>query len=242
MKSSYKNKKEFIFGSFVYSYILIKQDRKTLSLTVTPDLEIYVKTPYKVDDERIETFLKRKWFWLEKQLSFFGKYKRKKYKREYISGESLRYLGKQHKLIVKNSREDKVVLFRGILLVYSTKKITNSLYTKKLISDWYNIKSNLIFNERFKEVSKNFDYKDMPTLGFREMKLRWGSFMSKNKVLLNPKLIYTSKDCIDYVITHEMCHVKYKNHNKRFFDFLNTKYPNWEKTKEKLEITGSLIQ
>ena len=69
--------KEFIFGTFVYEYQLIKQDRKTLSLTVTPDLRIVLKCPVQTDNERIETFLQKKWFWLEKQLSFFKKYQRK---------------------------------------------------------------------------------------------------------------------------------------------------------------------
>jgi hypothetical protein len=61
--------KEFIFGTFIYEYQLIKQDRKTLSLTVTPDLNIIVKCSHNTDNERIENFLKKKWFWLEKQLS-----------------------------------------------------------------------------------------------------------------------------------------------------------------------------
>lgn len=56
--------KEFIFGTFIYEYQLIKQDRKTLSLTVTPDLRIIVKCPIEADSKRIETFLKKKWFWL----------------------------------------------------------------------------------------------------------------------------------------------------------------------------------
>jgi len=125
--------------------------------------------------------------------------------------------------------------------VSTTNKVTNGVYTKKLISTWYDKKVDKIFQERFESMKKNFDYKDMPNLGYREMKLRWGSFMNKNKVLLNPKLIYMSKDCIDYVITHEMCHVKYKKHDKRFFKFLSEKYPGWEEIKERLEITGSLI-
>ena len=74
--------KEFIFGTFIYEYQLIKQDRKTLSLTVTPDLRLIVKCPFKAESERIETFLQKKWFWLEKQLSFFKKYQRKTYEKE----------------------------------------------------------------------------------------------------------------------------------------------------------------
>ncbi len=61
----------FTFGSFVYDYELIRQNRKTLSLTVTPDLRLILKCPTQSDMARIEAFLQKKWFWLEKQLSFF---------------------------------------------------------------------------------------------------------------------------------------------------------------------------
>ena len=81
----------------------------------------------------------------------------------------------------------------------------------------------------------------MPILAIREMQKRWGSFLDNGKVVLNPKLIHTPKDCIDYVIVHELCHVKYKNHNQNFYKFLKKKYPKWEKVKDKLETIGVQI-
>ncbi len=81
----------------------------------------------------------------------------------------------------------------------------------------------------------------MPTLAVRDMKRRWGSFLNKEKILLNPRLIHVSKDCIDYVVVHELCHMRYKNHDKKFFGFLDEKYPKWEKVKEKLEVLGAHI-
>ncbi len=241
MKSLYSVNRQFKFGSFIYDYNLLRQDRKTLSLTVTPDLNICVKTPNNADDERIELFLRRKWLWLEKQLKFFGKYKRKKYQREYISGESFHYLGRQHRLIVKNGSENKVAFIRGILSVLTIGLVSDGEYNKALIEMWIEERISKIFNERFEVVKKRFDYKKMPKLGIREMKRRWGSFLNKKKVLLNPKLIHMPKDCIDYVITHELCHMRYKNHDKKFFALLYEKYPKWQKTKEKLEEIGALI-
>ncbi len=241
MKSSPSRKKEFIFGSYVYHYDLVMQDRKSLSLTVTPDLQICVKCPHKADEDRLETFLKRKWFWLEKQLSFFRKYQRKTYQKEYISGEGFLYLGKQYKLLVKRASEDKVSMTKGLLVVYTTKSVQDGKHTKRLIDAWYREKTERIFTDRFDEMKFKFDYKKMPELAIREMQKRWGSFLENGKVVLNPKLIHTSKDCIDYVIVHELCHVKYKNHNKLFYTFLKKKYPKWEKVKEKLETIGIQI-
>lgn len=231
--------KEFMFGTFVYEYQLIKQDRKTLSLTVTPDLRIIVKCPHKADSERIDTFLQKKWFWLEKQLSFFKKYQRKIYEKEYISGEGFLYLGRQYKLIVRRGKEDNVSLTRGQLVVHTTKEVTNGRHNKKLINIWFIDKTDTIFQSRFSEMLTRFEYKNTPALSIREMKKRWGSFLNKDKIFLNPKLIHTSKDCIDYVIVHELCHLKYKNHNTQFWKLLDEKYPKWERVKDKLETTGA---
>lgn len=238
MKSSPNKQKEFIFGSFVYCYDLIVQDRKTLSLTVTPDMRICVKCPHNTAEERVEQFLKKKWFWLQKQLHFFGKHQRKAYVKEYVSGESFHYLGRQHQLIVKRGAEDKVSLLRGVLMVQTTKAVSDNKYVQKLVTKWFDQRRNYVFAERFDEMKKRFGYKHMPALSVRDMKKRWGSFANKEKIILHPKLIHVSKDCIDYVIVHELCHMRYKNHDKKFFTFLEEKYPKWEKVKSKLEMVG----
>ncbi|MFA6375867.1 MAG: SprT family zinc-dependent metalloprotease [Candidatus Paceibacterota bacterium] len=232
---------KFVFGSFIYSYELIKQKRKTLSLTVTPDLKLILKCPIEVSPERIEIFLKRKWFWLEKQLGFFKKYQRKSYKKDYVSGEAFFYLGRQYRLLVKHTEKNRVALTNGKLIIDTQNSISNSNYNKKLLDEWYYKKMESIFPERITAINDRFNSKQPPKLIIKKMDKRWGSFLKNNKIILNPKLIYVSKDCIDYVITHELCHSKYKNHDKNFFNLLEKKYPNWQKTKEKLEIQGSTI-
>jgi len=241
MRSSLRQHKEFVFGSFVYPYDLMKQDRKTLSLTVMPDMQICVKCPYVADEERIERFLKKKWFWLQKQLNFFSQYQRRAYTREYVSGESFYYLGRQHKLVVRRSANDQVSLLRGVLMVTTTKPLADSSHTQKLVSGWYKQKRDLVFADRFNEMLQRFDYARTPMLVVRAMKRRWGSFVSQDKIILNPKLIYVPKDCIDYVIVHELCHLSYKSHDRKFFALLEAKCPTWKKKKDKLEAVGAHV-
>ena len=156
MSSSFSGKKEFIFGSFVYHYDLVMQDRKTLSLTVKPNLGITLKCPHGAGEERVEIFLKKKWFWLEKQLSFFKKYQRKVYQKEYVSGEGFLYLGKQYKLMVKKSDEVRVLMTKGLLLVETKKDVADGRYTKKLVSCWYSKNIARVFAERYKQVLSRF--------------------------------------------------------------------------------------
>lgn len=228
--------KKFVYGSYVYEYELIRQERKTLSLTVRPDLTILLKSPHEATDERIEQFLKRKWSWLEKQLTMFKKYKSKVYEKEYLSGESFLYLGRQYKLKVERANEEKVFLFKGKILLQTVNKVSNTSCNKRLLDSWYRKNRKRIFEIRFKKMTERFEYRHMPELVIRDMKKRWGSFFNHEKIFLNPKLIHASTDCIDYVIVHELCHMQYKNHDKKFYKLLEEKYPKWEKIKNKLEM------
>lgn len=230
------NFKIFNYGNYSYQYNVLYQDRKTIALTVKPDKGIILKCPYAIDEQYINNFLKRKWLWLNTQLDFFERTSKKKYKREYVSGETFLYLGKQYKLIVKKSTMCSLKLSRGVFLLQTNKSVRDSKQNKKIIDQWFKNKAQEVFSERFIEVKKRFDYQAMPNLEIRNMPKRWGSFVSKKKIILNPKLIHASKDCIDYVITHELCHMKFNNHSKLYWNFLNQKYPNWDKVKEKLEV------
>lgn len=227
---------EFIYGKYKYSYALIRQERKTLSLTVRPDLSIVVKCPIGASQSRTEDLLKRKWSWLEKQLAYFKKFQKTKGAKEYVSGESFLYLGRQYQLLVRRAAVDKVVLQKGKLVFYSSLSENNKNYTKRFVDQWYKNRTREIFEERFLAMYNKFGYAKMPRLKIQKLEKKWGSCFKGKVITLNPLLIQAPKNCIDYVITHELCHLQYKNHDKRFYALLDAKFPKWEKVKEMLEM------
>ena len=227
--------KDFNYGNYSYRYELMPQARKTLSLTVRPDMGIVVRCPEYAPEERINEFLKRKWIWLSKQLKFFARFQRTIYEREYVSGESFMYLGRQYELIVKRGEDNQVSLTKGKLVVTTKRPVSDSSHNKYLIEKWYQERAESVFDDLYGEALTRFDYKHKPELILRKMNKRWGSFTGNRRIILNPRLIFSSKDCIDYVITHELCHLRYKNHSKTFFRYLKSKMPDWEKRKDRLE-------
>jgi len=229
-------KQIFNYGKYSYEYFLIKQVRKTVSLNVYPNFKIVLKCPNDYTSEKIDKFLKKKWPWLERQIKYFKKYQKISTIKEYVSGESFLYLGRQYKLIVKRGKEDKVSLNHGQLLLLTTRKVADKKYNKKLLQEWYQTRINKIFYEQYQVVLKKFRYNFEPQLITREMNKRWGSFLNHKKIILNPKLIQAPKECIDYVITHELCHMKHKKHDTKFYQALRTRIPNWKEVKEKLEL------
>lgn len=229
-------KQVFRYGKYTYDYYLIKEARKTISLTVKPDLTLVVKSPLKYSQEKINNFLKRKWIWIEKQLAFFKKFQSNGREKEYISGESFLYLGRQYKLLVKKAQRSGVKLDHGKIILNTTDEVANGENNKKILHKWYKEKTEYVFRERYKIVLYNFEYDTVPNLALKKMDKRWGSFVSNKKIILNPKLIHAPKYCIDYVITHELCHLERKRHDAKFYKLLESKIPNWTKIKEKLEL------
>ncbi|PIZ74797.1 hypothetical protein COY07_00140 [Candidatus Peregrinibacteria bacterium CG_4_10_14_0_2_um_filter_43_11] len=229
-------KETFTYGKYSYEYYLIKQDRKTVSLIVQPNLTIILKCPMDYKMDKIERFLKKKWSWLEKQLNYFKKYKKSLQEKDYVSGESFLYLGRQYKIIIKKTEKNSVTLAKNQIHIFTTKAVNNSQKNKRLLEKWYEERTSLIFKKQLKETIKKFNYDFLPKLIIRKMNKRWGSYLQNKKIILNPELIKASKDCIDYVITHELCHISHKKHDQNFFKMMDSKIPNWERVKEKLEL------
>jgi hypothetical protein len=222
----------FNYGSDKFEYYLLREERKTLRLTVYPNLKIVLFCPLDYSEEKIVKFLKRKYVWLKKQIKEFKRLKPNNGIKEYVSGESFLYLGRQHKLIVKKTGQNKVQFKNGEIIL-ETKNINEN---KQILEKWYINRANKIFKERYNLMLKKFNYNFTPDLAIRKMNKRWGSFLTKKKILLNPELIKTSKECIDYVIAHELCHMKHQNHSKAYYRFLSSKCHDWKTIKEKLEL------
>jgi len=67
------------------------------------------------------------------------------------------------------------------------------------------------------------------------MSKRWGSWTRRSGVWLNPELMKAPASCIDYVVTHELCHAVHGNHSKKFYELLRRVMPDWEQRKARLE-------
>jgi predicted metal-dependent hydrolase len=221
------------FGSKTINFRLEYSDRKSLGITVTPEMEVLVKAPKDTSMEKVKEKIRKKAPWIIKQQSFFLSFQPKTPQRKYISGETHLYLGRQYRLLIQIGKEE-FVKPQGKFIIVETSEKTR---VKNLLDNWYSqnarIKFPLIaapFIERFKK------YKVEPSsIVLREMPTRWGSCTSKDKIILNPELIKAPKGCIEYVIIHELCHLIHHDHTQKFIDLQTKEMKDWEKWKMKLE-------
>src|SRR5690606_812861 len=136
--------------------------------------------------------------------------------------------GRQYRLKVIKGIKEEVKLIGKYLWVHVSDK--DDLHQiKKLIDKWYREHAQNKFTERFEIIFPRFKKEGikLPLLQLKVMSKRWGSYIF-GKIILNIKLVEAPVHCIDYIITHELCHVKNPNHGKTFYQSLNKAMPDWQ--------------
>lgn len=215
------------------------KERKSIRVSVKPDLEVEILAPLGTKDEKIKEIVLKRASWILKEQEYFKKFLPRLTPRYYVSGETHRYLGRQYRLKVIAADKNNVKL-KGKFIYINTINKLNREYNKELLYEWYKEHAIKKFNELFEtcyEKVRKYDI-EKPTWSIRKMKLRWGSYdPKKNNINLNIELIKASIYGIEYVIMHELCHIKHLNHNKEFYKFLSLVMPEWKDRKEKLENT-----
>lgn len=220
----------------VFDNITIKYStqRRSIAIIVCPDLTIKILAPQKTTDERIKEILTKKQNWITKKLRNYRDAKTLITKLESIDdGQSIYYIGQKTILRIMNQNQNNIILDNNIMAIYSS-------YNKALVlvNQWLKVNAAKVFTQRletcFALFSKKFDYQ-LPQLKIRRMKCRWGSMSSSGIMVLNLCLICVPIECIDYVIMHELCHMKYQNHGIKFHRLQAYFTPNYKEIKKKLE-------
>jgi len=223
------------YGTAVIEYTLTWSPRRTLSVSVHAD-GVSVVAPEGVDVCAVDERVKRRARWILRQQRRFAEYKPKTPARRFVRGETHRYLGRQYRLKIEPSQEDRVRIQSGRLVVESCRPNDNSR-TAELVAQWMRQRASEVLRERYEAAAPIAERLRIPKpqLMICLMQKRWGSHTPGGRIILNTRLIAARRDCIDYVIVHELCHVVEPNHSARFFRLLRRFMPDWEERKEMLE-------
>jgi hypothetical protein len=202
--------------------------RKTLAITVHPDLSVVVAAPDGTQPAAIRDRVQKRAPWIRTAWREFELYLPKQPPRRYVSGETHRYLGRQYRLKVRPARVESAKLERGYLSV-TCPRASDSEIVKRLVQDWYQRHAQRVFNERLLVCGKVVKREKLPTpaVHVRRLAKRWGSCTRSGGIILNVELVKAPKDCIDYVILHELCHLKEHHHGPRFWRLLDRLMPDW---------------
>lgn len=221
------------FGSKEIRFNLSHSERKSLGITVTPDMDVLVKAPIDAPIDKILGKVKKKAAWIIKQQSLFLVFQPKMPERRYVSGETHLYLGRQYRLKITVGEND-VVMHRGSFIEVITNDKSKA---GELLKQWYRLKAKEKFATIAQPLVERFKkhHKEPTGLFIQDMPTRWGSCTTKGKIILNPELIKAPRHCIEYVIIHELCHLVHHDHTQKFIDLQTREMRDWEKWKNKLE-------
>ena len=225
------------YGKNKISFLLNQDNRKSLKISVSPDMSIQVAAPNNIPEYKIIGKVQKKGGWIIKKLEYFRAFHPLRPPKKYVSGESHRYLGRQYRLKVMPNHKDEVKLDGRYLYLYTRNK-DNAKHNKEVLCGWYREKAMNRFQRMFEALYQRLKKYELnePKLKVKTMKSRWGSCSArKETVTLNTELIKVPSHCIEYVIIHELCHMKHLNHNRSFYDFLALVMPDWIERKKRLE-------
>ena len=213
---------------------IVRKDVKNITLKVRPNGEAILTTPKAASDEHIKFIIEKRAKWIAQKRAFFASFKTPQ--KEYVSGEDFRYLGRNYRLKVLQSKEERVKLQRGYLELFVKDK-SDIKRKENLVYEWYYEKATLYFFNILQEFNKIVK-QDIKSVKIRQMKTRWGSCNPyKSYINLNIELIKKPRACIEYVVFHELVHLLHPDHSKKFYDYLTLYMPDWQKRKEILERT-----
>ena len=226
---------EIVFGTETFSYeIRFLPTRRTLGIEVHPDLSVVVRAPADCDLDTIQARVGKRASWISKQLTNFQRYSPRTPARQYVSGETHLYLGRQYRLKIVTGEFVPVKMNRGHLVLTLPGKAKPDR-VKALLYRWYLDHARRVFIEVLDELLPRFKGHQRPRLIVRAMQSRWGSLSQAGTMTLNANLVRAPRACIEYVVAHELCHLKHRDHDARFCRLRGQVMPDWEKRKQLLE-------
>lgn len=230
-------KRSVQYGAHVIGFSVVRRDRRTLEIAVEPDASVVVAAPTSATPEAIDAKVRKRAAWIRRQQRYFMQFLPRTTERRYLAGETHLYLGRQHRLKIELGEPEDVKVARGFIIV-TTRSPKLPEHIEALVEGWYRERAHLKFVERLEINLGRFADPDAHRpkgLIIRKIRQRWGSMSAAGRLLLNLRLIEAPTNSIDYVITHELCHLSEPSHGPKFFALLTQVMPDWPKRKQRLE-------
>ena len=237
-------RQSFKYGSDRISYDVLFTPTKNrkVSIHVHPDGSVQVDAPAGEDLEKVHDAVLKRARWVKRHVDAARKQMDQVLPRHYVSGESLFYLGRRYQLKVKDQTEadPSIKLLRGQIRVETRARDADSI--KQHLRDWYRTRATDVFSRRLAVIAERVVWlDDAPEWRLMRMRKQWGSCSPAGTILLNPHLVKAPRDCVDYVICHELCHLQEHNHSPRYYRLLSQVMPGWQQVKARLDGMAELL-
>jgi predicted metal-dependent hydrolase len=233
-----------VYGDERIPYEVQSDEKRTrkIAIHVYPDGSVSVDAPPDYDASDIRAAVQRRARWVSSHVAEARARFTHVRPREYVSGEQVLYLGRRYVLkVVRTSVSPGPVKLRaGRVEVESTSG--NPDEVKGRLRGWYRAKARDFFARRLDELSHRLHWVG-PTPPFRllGMTRQWGSCSPSGEIILNPHLIKAPRECVEYVLVHELAHLSHHDHGPEFWRLVEKAIPEWRFHKRKLDGMAELF-
>lgn len=227
-----------IYGNHNIRYNVKVDERRTTSIAIRVGLDgsVVVHAPPGFDDAAIQQAVQKRARWVVGHVDEAKARHAHARPREYVSGEEIRYLGRNYVLkVMPVDQKPGAVQLSGNRLIVETRS-GDPKDIKGRVRAWYRAKARDYFTGKVTYLTDRLPWVNKaPPIYLRSMERQWGSCSPSGRIILNPHLIKAPRDCIEYVIIHELAHLRHHDHGPEFRRLIDIHVPDWRNTKKHLD-------
>ncbi len=227
------------YGDEVISFsVRLQRERKPskVAIHVEPDGRLLVDAPEGVGHEAVIAAVEKRARWILDHVEAARARTAHVRPREYVSGEAVHYLGRRYRLrVIVDEVATPSCKLRGACLEVVAREAASET-VKQAMDHWYRQRAREVLRERMDSVAMGLRWvKAPPPMRLQAMRVQWGSCSPTGRITLHPGLVRAPRECIDYVVLHELCHLASHDHSLRFYRLLDRHMPGWRAIKQRLD-------
>jgi predicted metal-dependent hydrolase len=221
-------------GRLISCWVRRSARAKHVSIRVSPDSGLEVVLPGGIREYNIEACLKSREDWIIAKLDHYGRLREKRDSRRAM------FLGRTYKLVpvIKHGAAPAVKMLDGDIFVTVPYNSPEAL--SLILEKWYRALARAIFEEKVRAISSETGHA-VNRIFIRGQKTRWGSCSRLGNLSFNWRLVMAPEEVIDYIVIHELCHLKEMNHSKRFWSLVSNLCPDYKKHRRWLKENGCAL-
>jgi len=225
-----------------YEIVYSKRRRKA-AVVVHPDLKVEFRAPHGLGLEAIRDMLQKKAGWVQEKLDWFEANRLPGQEKRYTEGEIYLFMGREYplKILAGEGIKKSLASFNGaeltVLIPEAVPEELRPVLVKKAVWDFYRDCAELNVDRFLKIYSEKLKIAP-PIFKVKHQKRRWGSCSANNVLRINFQLMMAPPEQLEYVVVHELCHVKEKNHSSRFWELVEGLMPGYEVYRKSLKKEG----
>jgi predicted metal-dependent hydrolase len=214
---------------------LVRSKRRTLALVVETDGTLTVRAPLRMKEADIRRFIEAKMDWIKRKQARVRD-EALALRHQYVDGETFWYLGEEIPLRLVPRQKSALVMDGVFKLAQSAQPEAESLFTA-----WYRQQARKVLTERVSHFARNHNLKPKK-LRISSARTRWGSCSTKGTLSFTWRLVMAPPEVIDYVVVHELCHLREMNHSKSFWAQVEAILPDYKRRRSWLKKNGNSLR